>query len=113
VTFILVWYIKPIIKLLNKNLLSFLDLIYNFVFPVFGHQNSLDYLEHSPKVVIISYRMLSRLKKSMIDKNWALMIIDESHNIRCTKKKTEKDEVQTGFLFVACHGTKFTSHFFL
>ncbi|KAF3323361.1 DNA annealing helicase and endonuclease ZRANB3 [Carex littledalei] len=67
----------------------------NDIHLVFGHQNSLHYLEHCPKVVIISYRMLSRLKKSMIDKNWALMIIDESHNIRCTKKKSEKDETKT------------------
>lgn len=37
----------------------------------------------------------------MIDKNWALMIIDESHNIRCTKKKAEKDEVHGSVIF--CH----------
>lgn len=106
------WYITnhSITKLLTRILFSrySVDLINNCVFPVFGHQNSLDYLEHCPKVVIISYRMLSRLKKSMIDKNWAVMIIDESHNIRCTKKKTEKDEVHAGVIFLAfglfiCH----------
>ncbi|KAJ3673121.1 hypothetical protein LUZ60_006495 [Juncus effusus] len=67
----------------------------NDIHLVFGHQNSLDYLEHCPKVVIISYRMLSRLKRSMIDKKWGLMIIDESHNIRCTKKKAESEETKT------------------
>ncbi|KAJ4791573.1 chromatin remodeling factor18 [Rhynchospora pubera] len=67
----------------------------NDIHLVFGHQNSLDYLKHCPKVVIISYKMLSRLKSSMIDKKWALMIVDESHNIRCTKKKAEKDETKT------------------
>lgn len=30
------------------------------------------------------------------------MIIDESHNIRCTKKKHEKNEV---FKLLACHAT--------
>ncbi|KAG8079874.1 hypothetical protein GUJ93_ZPchr0007g4194 [Zizania palustris] len=61
---------------------------------VFGHQDNLERLGASPKAVVISYQMLSRLKKSMMNRRWALMIIDESHNIRCTKKKHEKNETQ-------------------
>uniref|UniRef100_A0A0D9X150 Helicase ATP-binding domain-containing protein n=1 Tax=Leersia perrieri TaxID=77586 RepID=A0A0D9X150_9ORYZ len=59
---------------------------------VFGHQDSLERLGACPKAVVISYQMLSRLRKSMMNRRWALMIIDESHNIRCTKKKNEKNE---------------------
>ncbi|KAK1679074.1 hypothetical protein QYE76_039922 [Lolium multiflorum] len=59
---------------------------------VFGRQDSLDYLDACPKVVIISYKMLSHLRKSMITRRWALMIIDESHNIRCTKMKQENNQ---------------------
>ncbi|KQK15412.1 DNA annealing helicase and endonuclease ZRANB3 [Brachypodium distachyon] len=59
---------------------------------VFGRQDSLEYLDACPKVVVISYKMLSRLRKSMVNRRWALMIIDESHNIRCTKMKEEKNE---------------------
>jgi hypothetical protein len=62
-------------------------------FSVFGRQDSLDYLDACPKVVIISYKMLSHLRKSMITRRWALMIIDESHNIRCTKMKQENNQV--------------------
>ncbi|XP_072981422.1 uncharacterized protein [Typha angustifolia] len=61
---------------------------------VFGHQNSLDHLEACPKVVVVSYKMLSRLSKSMLEREWALVIIDESHNIRCTRKKSEKEETR-------------------
>ncbi|EEC82393.1 hypothetical protein OsI_26740 [Oryza sativa Indica Group] len=61
---------------------------------VFGHQDSLERLGACPKAVVISYQMLSRLRKSMMNRRWALMIIDESHNIRCTKKKHEKNETQ-------------------
>lgn len=61
---------------------------------VFGRQDNLDYLDASPRVVVISYKMLSRLRKSMVNRRWALMIIDESHNIRCTKKKQEKNETK-------------------
>ncbi|KAK8933688.1 CHD3-type chromatin-remodeling factor PICKLE [Platanthera zijinensis] len=61
---------------------------------VFGRQNNLDYLEGSPKIVVISYTMLSRLRKSMLEREWSLMIVDESHNIRCTKKKVESEETK-------------------
>ncbi|KAJ8643977.1 hypothetical protein MRB53_005725 [Persea americana] len=61
---------------------------------VFGHQNNLKYLTRSPKVVVISYTMLHRLRKSMLEQEWALMIVDECHNIRCTKKMMESEETQ-------------------
>uniref|UniRef100_A0A0E0LKL3 Helicase ATP-binding domain-containing protein n=1 Tax=Oryza punctata TaxID=4537 RepID=A0A0E0LKL3_ORYPU len=61
---------------------------------VFGHQDSLERVGACPKAVVISYQMLSRLRKSMMNRRWALMIIDESHNIRCTKKTHEKNETQ-------------------
>jgi SNF2 family DNA or RNA helicase len=65
----------------------------NFLFSVFGRQDSLEHLSATPRAVIISYQMLSRLRESMANRTWALMIVDESHNIRCTKKKEEKHEV--------------------
>ncbi|XP_068653942.1 uncharacterized protein [Aristolochia californica] len=62
---------------------------------VFGHKDNLTYLTTCPKVVVISYTMLHRLRKSMLEHEWALMIVDESHNLRCTKKAIEADETQT------------------
>ncbi|GJN32970.1 hypothetical protein PR202_gb21522 [Eleusine coracana subsp. coracana] len=56
-----------------------------FLFSVFGHQDRLEKLGATPKAVIISYNMLTRLQESMVKRSWAVMIIDESHNIRCTK----------------------------
>lgn len=64
-----------------------------FSFSVFGRQDSLEHLNATPRAVIISYKMLSRLRESMVNRTWALMIVDESHNIRCTKKQEEKNEV--------------------
>ncbi|XP_040382387.1 DNA annealing helicase and endonuclease ZRANB3 isoform X2 [Oryza brachyantha] len=61
---------------------------------VFGHQGSLERLGACPRAVVISYQMLSRLRTSMMNRRWALMIVDESHNIRCTQKKHEKNETQ-------------------
>lgn len=60
---------------------------------MFGRQDSLEHLNATPRAVIISYQMLSRLRESMANRTWALMIVDESHNIRCTKKHEEKNEV--------------------
>ncbi|KAH1126757.1 hypothetical protein AAZX31_06G189900 [Glycine max] len=60
---------------------------------VFGHQDNPIYLKRSPRVVVISYTMLHRLRKSMLEREWALLIIDESHHVRCTKK-TEPGEIQ-------------------
>ena len=65
----------------------------DFGFSVFGQQNNLDRLERDPKVVVISYNMLNRLQRSILEKRWEIMIIDESHNIRCTKKTSESGEV--------------------
>ncbi|MQL74105.1 hypothetical protein Taro_006455, partial [Colocasia esculenta] len=59
---------------------------------VFGHQDNVDHLERFPKVVVISYTMLHRLRRSMLKRHWALVIVDESHNIRCTKKALECEE---------------------
>ncbi|KAG6529050.1 hypothetical protein ZIOFF_011244 [Zingiber officinale] len=70
-------------------------LICLFFFPVFGHQDNLDYLERHPKVVVISYTMLSRLRKAMLERNWSVIIVDESHNIRCTKKQFESEETKS------------------
>ncbi|KAJ1291737.1 hypothetical protein BS78_02G339000 [Paspalum vaginatum] len=53
---------------------------------VFGRQDSLEHLSATPRAVIISYQMLYRLRESMANRTWALMIVDESHNLRCTKK---------------------------
>lgn len=55
--------------------------------PVFGHQNNPVHLKRCPKVVVISFTMLHRLRKSMLDRDWALLIVDESHHVRCTKKQ--------------------------
>ncbi|KAL5544566.1 hypothetical protein UlMin_008350 [Ulmus minor] len=53
---------------------------------VFGHQNNPAHLKRFPKVVVISYTMLHRLRKTMLEREWALLIVDESHHVRCTKK---------------------------
>ncbi|KAK4841748.1 hypothetical protein QYF36_009801 [Acer negundo] len=60
---------------------------------VFGHQNNPAYLTRFPKVVVISYTMLHHLRNSMMEREWALLIIDESHHVRCSKKKSEPGEV--------------------
>ncbi|THU59325.1 hypothetical protein C4D60_Mb07t00970 [Musa balbisiana] len=62
---------------------------------VFGHRDNLDYLERHPKVVVVSYTMLNRLQKTMLERNWSLMIVDESHNVRCTKKQMESEETKS------------------
>jgi len=31
----------------------------------------------------------------MLDREWALLIIDESHHVRCSKKASEPEEVQS------------------
>ncbi|KAK2655549.1 hypothetical protein Ddye_008601 [Dipteronia dyeriana] len=60
---------------------------------VFGHQNNPANLTRFPKVVVISYTMLHHLRNSMMKREWALLIIDESHHVRCSKKKSEPGEV--------------------
>ena len=63
--------------------------------PVFGHQDNPSYLTRCPRVVVTSYTMLHRLRKSMLEREWALLIVDESHHVRCSKKASEPGEVCT------------------
>jgi SNF2 family DNA or RNA helicase len=39
--------------------------------------------------------MLKRLKKTFLAQKWGVLIVDESHNLRTTKNKTETDEKET------------------
>ncbi|KAH9722050.1 hypothetical protein KPL70_006605 [Citrus sinensis] len=61
---------------------------------VFGHRNNPVHLTRFPRVVVISYTMLHRLRKSMIEQEWALLIVDESHHVRCSKRTSEPEEVK-------------------
>ncbi|XP_058788404.1 uncharacterized protein LOC131662604 [Vicia villosa] len=61
---------------------------------VFGHQDNPVYLTRCPRVVVISYTMLHRLRKSMLERKWALMIVDESHHVRPSKKTSEPGEIK-------------------
>ncbi|XP_065878162.1 uncharacterized protein [Euphorbia lathyris] len=61
---------------------------------VFGHLNNPAYLTKCPRVVVISYKMFHHLHKSMLEREWALLIVDESHHLRCSKKKSEPNEVK-------------------
>ncbi|KAL6574198.1 hypothetical protein OROHE_001102 [Orobanche hederae] len=61
---------------------------------VFGHQNNPARLLKCPKVVITSYTMLNRLRKSMSQHDWAVLIVDESHHVRCSKQISESDEIK-------------------
>lgn len=60
---------------------------------VFGRKNNLAENMPLPKVVVISFNMLARLRESMSLRKWAVVIVDEAHNLRCTTKKLECDEV--------------------
>ncbi|KAK3021011.1 hypothetical protein RJ639_045142 [Escallonia herrerae] len=62
---------------------------------VFGHQNNPVNLPRCPRIVVISYTMLQRLRKSMLEQEWALLIVDESHHVRCSKKPSESEEIRT------------------
>lgn len=66
---------------------------HGLVTPVFGHENNPANLKRWPRVVVISYTMLHRLHKSMLEREWALLVVDESHHVRCTKKSSEPREV--------------------
>ncbi|XP_031249929.1 SWI/SNF-related matrix-associated actin-dependent regulator of chromatin subfamily A-like protein 1 [Pistacia vera] len=61
---------------------------------VFGHENNPARLTRFPRVVVISYKMLHHLRRSMTEREWALLIIDESHHIRCSKRTSEPEEVK-------------------
>ncbi|XP_059303669.1 uncharacterized protein LOC132055726 isoform X3 [Lycium ferocissimum] len=62
---------------------------------VFGHQDNPARLPKCPRVVVTSYTMLRRLRKSMLEQEWATLVVDESHNLRCTKKASETEEITT------------------
>lgn len=62
---------------------------------VFGHENNPLNLARTPKVVVTSYKMLSNLKNSILKQKWAVLIVDESHHVRCTKRmSSEAGETQ-------------------
>ncbi|PSS07955.1 Endonuclease [Actinidia chinensis var. chinensis] len=61
---------------------------------VFGHKSNPVNLPRRPRVVVISYTMLHRLRKSILEQDWALLIVDESHHVRCTKKTSEPGEIK-------------------
>ncbi|GAB4860822.1 hypothetical protein Ancab_035984 [Ancistrocladus abbreviatus] len=61
---------------------------------VCGHRNNPANLPRCPKVVVISYTMLHRLRKSILEFEWAVLIVDESHHVRCSKKKAERGEIK-------------------
>ncbi|RHN66007.1 putative calcium/calmodulin-dependent protein kinase chromatin remodeling SNF2 family [Medicago truncatula] len=61
---------------------------------VFGHQDNPVNLTRCPRIVVISYTMLHRLRKSMLERKWALLIVDESHHVRPTKKTSEPGEIK-------------------
>jgi hypothetical protein len=63
------------------------------VVAVFGRKNNLTESMELPKVVVISFHMLARLRESMLSRKWGMVIVDEAHNLRCTRKKVECDEV--------------------
>lgn len=64
-----------------------------FSLTVCGHRDNPARLAEQPRVVVISYTMLRRLQKSMLEQEWATLIVDESHHLHCSKKSSEKDEV--------------------
>ncbi|KAI3953780.1 hypothetical protein MKW98_017604 [Papaver atlanticum] len=61
---------------------------------VFGHQDNPVRLQRFPRIVVISYRMLNILRKSILEQEWSLLIIDESHHLRSSKKTPEPYEIQ-------------------
>lgn len=62
---------------------------------MFGYKDDPVHLKSRPKIVVISYTMLNRLRASIRNWKWGIMIIDESHHIRCSKKKSEPREITT------------------
>lgn len=71
----------------------------NLLFPVFGHLDNPCNLSRFPKVVVISYTMLHRLRRSILQQKWSLLIVDESHHVRCSKKSSEPEEVKVHTVF--------------
>ena len=67
--------------------------MHTIVAAVLGRKNNLTENMELPKVVVISFHMLARLRESMLSREWGMVIVDEAHNLRCTRKKMECDEV--------------------
>lgn len=68
--------------------------MYTFLFfSVYSHQDNPAQLTKCPKVVVTSYTMLEHLQRSMIGREWATLIVDESHHLRCSKKRSDTKEV--------------------
>ncbi|CAH9120943.1 unnamed protein product [Cuscuta epithymum] len=61
---------------------------------VFGHRDNPSHLSRFPRFVVISYTMLKRLRKSILEHKWGIIIVDESHHLRCSKKKYESEEIR-------------------
>ncbi|KAH6801112.1 SNF2 domain-containing protein / helicase domain-containing protein / HNH endonuclease domain-containing protein [Perilla frutescens var. hirtella] len=61
---------------------------------VFGGPDNPARLAKRPRVVVVSYTMLRRLRSSMLEQDWATLIVDESHHLHCNKKTSEKDELK-------------------
>lgn len=61
---------------------------------VFGRKSNPVHLTRCPKVVVTSYTMLHLLRKSMLEREWAVLIVDESHHVRCTRKTSETGEIK-------------------
>ncbi|KAI3976769.1 hypothetical protein MKX01_008627 [Papaver californicum] len=59
---------------------------------VFGHQDNPVRLQRFPKVVVISFRTLNILWKSILEQEWSLLIVDESHHLWSSKKTPEPYE---------------------
>lgn len=38
----------------------------------------------------------------MLEREWALLIVDESHHVRCTKKASEPGEVCAAYISFSC-----------
>jgi hypothetical protein len=60
---------------------------------VFGRKNDPAKQMRMRKVVVVSYTMMKHLRRSMVSLKWGMLIVDESHNLRCTQKKLPCEEV--------------------
>eukprot|EP00850_Spirogloea_muscicola_P002849 SM000011S19027 [mRNA] locus=s11:399749:406722:- [translate_table: standard] len=68
---------------------------------VFGRKDYVDSTEgRLPKVVVTSYTMLPRIRASLSRIQWGMVIVDESHNMRTSKKTYECEEVSAVADFV-------------
>lgn len=56
--------------------------------------------------------MLHRLRKSILQQKWSLLIVDESHHVRCAKKSSEPEEVNVHTIFSIFLGLLLDAIFF-